>query len=259
MSFKIFISVIWALISRETKTRFGEGYLGYCWVFLEPFIHVGLWVLIFTLMHRHVFLGLNIPIFILTGIVPYLFFSGVVTRNLSVVNANKSLLFYRQVKIFDAVVARWLLEMVITTLTIFGGLLVFDYFSYSFILYNPLSLIVAFLLLSIIALGLGFAMSVVGFFFPEIGKVIGVFFRILYYISGVFFSLDQIPVQYQWAFLWNPIFQAIEFIRYAFVQFTLPQQVSFSYLGEWALFSIFFGVSLYFVARKRFLMNAQAR
>ncbi len=254
----ILFSIVYAFILREFQRKYDKGYLRYFSIVLGPAVQIGILVTIFTLMGRNSNAGLGIPLFVITGILPYTFFTSA-GNCLTVVSGNRSLLSYRQVKIIDIIMSNVLMELLVVFVVFCGGLIICWYLGVNVVIYNPLSLILSFILLFIITFGLSMILAVIGFYFAEFNYAIQVVFRALFYISGVFFSIENIPVQYQKYVLWNPLLQIIEFIRFSFVSFDLPHELSYLYLFKCTIVIFLIGISLYFVNRNKFMVNDRAR
>lgn len=252
------LNILFAFIQREFQRKYDKGYLRYFSIILGPAVQLIILVTIFTIMGRKSVAGLGIPLFVLTGILPYTFFTSA-GNCLTIVSGNRSLLSYRQVKIIDIILSSILMELLVNIIVFLGGIVICWYFSINIIIYNPLSLVFAFLLLFIFTLGLSMILAVIGFYFAEFNYAIQVVFRALFYISGVFFSIENIPVQYQKYVLWNPLLQIIEFIRFSFVSFNLPYELSYLYLFKCTLVILLLGLAMYFVNRNKFMVNDRAR
>lgn len=258
-SLSLMLRIVWAFTLREFQRKYNTGYFGYFSIVIGPLVQVGALVVIYTFLGKSTNLGLSIPVFVLTGLVPYNYLSSATTGCLAIVQSNRGLLNYRQVKIIDVIFAKVLMEYLLSGFTFIGGLSICYFIGYEFKIYNLLSICGAALLIFILSLALGLIFAVVGFYFVEIHYAIQIIFRILFYISGVFFSIDNVPVQYQRYFLWNPLLQLIEYIRFSFVGFNLPYELSYVYLIKISIFLLILGMSLYFINRHKFLVNDQAR
>jgi capsular polysaccharide transport system permease protein len=257
-SLSLLFNIIYAFIIREFQRKYDKGYFRYFSIILGPGVQLAILVVMFSLIGRESVLGLSIPLFVLTGILPYGFFTSA-GNCLSIISGNRALLNYKQVKIIDTIVASILMELMVMLVVFLLGLFVLWYFGFKITVYNPLSLFSSFILLFILTFGLAMILSVVGFYFSEFSYAIQVIFRALFYVSGVFFSIETIPVQYQKFFLWNPLLQLIEFIRFSFVGFNLPHELSYVYLFKCTIIILTLGVSLYFINRHKFLINDRAR
>lgn len=257
-SLSLLFHIIYAFIVREFQRKYDKGYFRYFSIILGPTVQLGILVVIFSIMGTKKILGLQLPIFILTGMLPYTFFTSA-GNCLTIVSGNRELLSYKQIKIIDVIISSILMELLVTISVFSLGIFICWFLNMKVTIYNPLSLILSFILLFSITFGVGIILSVIGFYFAEFNYAIQVIFRALFYISGVFFSVESIPVQYQKYVLWNPLLQIIEFIRFSFVSFNLPHELSYLYLLKCTIIMLLIGVSLYFINRNKFMVNDRAR
>ena len=117
------IRVVGALVRREMRAHGGESRIGYLWALIEPALHLGGFMLVFTyLIKRNVPLGTSTALFLLTGIVPYFLFSKMANYISGAVGSNRSLLSLPPVKPLDVIAARVVLE---STTYLFVGLIMF--------------------------------------------------------------------------------------------------------------------------------------
>lgn len=109
-SFLIQKRVIGALIIREILTRYGRHNLGFLWLFLEPVLFtlgiITLWSL--TKIHSGNF---SIVAFAITGYSTVLMWRNTSGRLANAIEPNLSLLYHRNVKVFDIFFARFILEV----------------------------------------------------------------------------------------------------------------------------------------------------
>ncbi|MBB3061899.1 ABC transporter permease [Microbulbifer rhizosphaerae] len=205
--------VIHSLLVREMKTRFGKWRLGYAWVLLEPAMHIMLLAAIFSFMGREFYPGIPTTLFMLAGIAPFLFFSHSFTKSLAAVESNRGLFNYRQLRPFDAVVTRVLLEFAIYLFSMVALLGILAWFGVSTTFNNFLLLVAVNVLYLCFCLGLSLALCVAGEKYPEAAKFGPMIQRPLYFMSGVFFSLEQIPEEYHPYLSWNPLLHMVELTR----------------------------------------------
>lgn len=255
---KLLFHIIYAFIIREFQRKYDKGYFRYFSIILGPAVQLIIMVTIFTIMGTKSVVGLSIPLFVLTGLLPYGFFTSA-GNCLTIVSGNRALLSYKQVKIIDTILSSILMELMVTFTVFSGGIFICWYLGMHVVIYNPLSLLLSFILLFWLTFSLALLLSVVGFYFAEFNYAIQVVFRALFYISGVFFSIENIPVQYQKYVLWNPLLQIIEFIRFSFISFNLPYELSYLYLFKCTLVIFLLGLAMYFVNRNKFMVNDRAR
>ena len=106
--------------------------------------------------------GVSYPLFFVAGIIPYLFFQTTVVQSLTTIEANLPLLNYRQVKPCDAILARWLLELLIYTaagVLLIGGMV---YVGFYFRWNSSLELCATLACLAAFTLGLALNTAVIG-------------------------------------------------------------------------------------------------
>ncbi|WP_257287515.1 ABC transporter permease [Endozoicomonas sp. SESOKO2] len=235
-------AVLHALLIRELKTRFGAYRLGIAWAFIEPILQMAVFMGLFYFGGRSSVGGLEIPLFLATGIAPFLYFKKVVTQSLNAVSANKNLLIYRQVRVFDTFLSRFILEFITSFIVLSGIILITWWVGYEVNLVNSLIIIYAYLLLSIIAFGLGLIFGVLNTLYPEPGKFIPALLRPLLFISGTFFSINELPSAAQEILLWNPLIHIFEFMRSGFSYDYDTSLLSLEYVEMWALTTLTLGL-----------------
>lgn len=109
---KIQIRVIKALLIRELTTRFGRENIGFLWMMAEPALFAVLVALLWRFVRGPEEHGIGIIAFTVSGYIPLVLFRHAVNRATGVLSANHGLLYHRQVKILDLVLARFLIELV---------------------------------------------------------------------------------------------------------------------------------------------------
>lgn len=210
---EVFKAVVLALCLREIRTRFGPYKLGYAWAILEPLMHVVILTAIFSTRVEKFMPGVDFPVFIATGIIPWLLFSNIATRSINALEANLGLFAYRQVQPIDPLVARTILESVIhicTFAAIMSGLL---FFGHSADFHDPLRVLLGVGLFAVFTSAVGLIFMMAGHFSAESQKLLPIIIRPLYFVSGIFFSPIVLPEQYKDLLFLNPILQGIEIIR----------------------------------------------
>jgi capsular polysaccharide transport system permease protein len=205
--------VVDALLIREIYSRYGRESLGFAWTVAEPLIFAVPVLLMWRAIrapHEH---GLLVMPFLWSGYLPLLLFRHLGGRILLFIRQNASLLYHRQVKIFDIFIARSLLEI--------GS--------------NLVALIVSFVvfyILGAVDVPRDLPMFYVGYFFMAwwavaIALIIGALsertdwvqqiwmpYSYTYMIySGFFWLADWLPPGLRTVALYQPYTQAYEMIR----------------------------------------------
>lgn len=254
-SWQIQKAVFKALFIRELQTRFGGYRLGYFWALIEPISHIlVLSVLMATIRDRADFFGTPFPMFFATGILVYFVFLKVVMTSLQSIKANQGLFGYRQVKPFDAIIVRGVIELVINTATLCVLVWLGSwFFGYQTLPRDPLLALLIFLLMFVFGTGVGFFTAVIGIISEEMAKFVPHVMRPLYFMSGIIFPIQAIPEKYHVYLLWNPVLHGVEQFRAAYLYGYPATKTSLGYVTLWAIFSLFFGLWFYQHNRLRVL------
>lgn len=241
-SFQIQLAVINALMRRELKTRFGQYRLGIVWALLEPLMQMLFFMLMFHVRGVKGVGGLELPVFLATGLALYQYFNKIVGQAQGAIGANKNLFIYRQVRVFDVFFVRFLLEAatsLIVLMVLIGGAW---WFGYEVSIYNSLLFLQVYVLLSLMSFGVSLIVGVINTLYPEPGKFIPVILRPLFFISGTFFTINEMPASTHDFLLWNPLLHAFELIRSTLAYGYDTSLVSLDYLRLFTLFSLTLGM-----------------
>jgi capsular polysaccharide transport system permease protein len=206
---------IGALILREMQTTYGRSPGGYAWALLEPIGGIALLTLIIVsgFRLREPALGSNFQLFFASGLLVLIMFQTVSGRIGQSINFSRNLLFYPGVKYTDALIARFVLNMLTQTLVflviLLGILILFDVQT----IVDPLPILAGLGLTGLLALGIGtlncFLFNVVPIWDP----IWQILTRPLILVSTVFYTFEQIPQQYQPIGWWNPLVHLVGLIR----------------------------------------------
>ncbi len=214
--FEIVRAVLFALILREVRGRFGENRLGAFWFVAEPLAHVAAMMAIFSVLRGTAFHGLEYPVFLVSGLVPFLLFKNIVLKGMEAVNANKGLFAYRQIKPLDTIVSRCIVEfmmmacvycVIIIGLGLWGG--------FDVIIHSPLRWVLSILVGLVFSFSLALLFCIVGDALPEIKSLLRLLFMPLYFISAIIFPVWLVPERFMKYILWNPYLHIVDSIRSA--------------------------------------------
>lgn len=252
-SWQVFRSVVFALIVRELRTRFGKWRLGYVWAILEPLLSITVLVLVVTFLRgRSPWFGIPVPVFVAVGFMLFFFFRILSVAAVNAITANSALFGYRQVKPFDTLVARMILE----TIIFLGSALAIMFIGHWFfgldvIPYDPIRAMAVVVLMVIVGFGLGLLFSVLGALNPEAAKLVPLMNRPLLFLSCVMYPLAAVPEHLRPFILWNPLVHAIEQFRLAMFPFYPADGTSLFFLFQWAIVSMALGTLVYMAKRHK--------
>lgn len=247
-------AVIFALVVRELRSRVGGHWLGLLWMVFEPLGHVLAMLALLSFTQATAHPGIELPVYLVTGLMPFFMFRNVVRRVPQALAASRGLFAYRQVHPFDALVARAVVEIGLYSAVYLVALALLGWLGFRWLPEFPLELLGVSVVLLALGLGLGFSLAVAGHGRPRVDTVVGLLFFPLYIGSGVVFQLHRFPPETRDWLLWNPVLHLIELSRSYFIPEYIPLEgANLAYPAAWALAICALGISLYRVYRHRLL------
>lgn len=250
-------SVLFALVLREMKQRVGGQWVGAIWTIFEPLAHTLVIVTILGFVRGRAMPGIEYPVFLVTGLVPYFFFQHLTMRLMDGIAANRGVFAYRQVKPIDALLSRAVVEALMNLVVYALTLGILAWLGFHVLPALPLELIGVHLLIGYLGLSMGILAAVVSHDRPRVKSFIRVSFMPLYFISGVIFPIQVVPREYREWLLWNPMLHLLELSRHSFIaQYRPVEGVSLLYALSFTLIVSAFGLALYRVDRHRLIASS---
>jgi len=210
------LRVLFAMIVRETGTKFGRSYGGYLWAIAEPLGGIVMLTLVFSFALRKPPLGDNFALFYATGVIPFMLFNNVSHSVAAAIQTNRGLLRYPVVTVLDTVLAKFVLDfltMFLVAVLLYSGVILFYGLEVTF---DAVSATLAFTLAGLLGLGLGTLNCVLFGFFPTWRNVWGVLTRPLFLMSGMFYTFQSLPMTMQEVLWWNPLIHIVGLMRAGF-------------------------------------------
>lgn len=212
-SWAIQVRVIHALMIRELITRFGRENIGFLWIMAEPLLFAGLVGIMWHFMKGATEHGVSIVAFVGTGYIPLTLFRHCVARSVASLSANQSLLYHRQIKIVDFILARFIIELL-------GGMMAYLFMALFLILIGefPIPENLGLLLAGWLLYGL-FCFSICLILAPlsEISEAMEKFIPVTTYLmipfSGSFYMVSWMTPGTRDFLLLSPFVNAMEMMR----------------------------------------------
>ncbi|MBU8542595.1 MULTISPECIES: ABC transporter permease [Roseomonadaceae] len=226
--------VIHALLLRELQTRFGRGHLGFLWLFLEPLLLASLIGLLKTLVSSRE-MG-NVPpfLFVVIGYAPYFAFRAIINRATTAFQANMTLMYHRQVRLVDIMLARNLLEMGAVTcvlLVVISGTAWWT----GATPHDVPTLVGALMLLFALANGLGLLVAAGAARWEVVDRIVHPMTYVALPFSGALFALHYLPRQWREMLLWNPQAHIHEMMRDGMFGNMIPAYYDLAYVLGWVV------------------------
>jgi ABC-type polysaccharide/polyol phosphate export permease len=215
--------LIWALAVKELRVRYKRSALGFLWALLNPLLMMVILSMVFSTVMRvpvH-----NYPIFLISTLLPWTFFSQSLAYSAESIVSNGDLLkkVYVAKSVFPiAAVVSNLINFLLSMIPLVLLLIVFRfpfYWTWFYLLIPLLSLI-------LFTLGCSFFFSMVNVFFRDMSHILQVVLQAWFYFCPIIYSLDFVPARYQLLFRLNPLLYPLNGFRLAIYYGQLPTSQS---------------------------------
>jgi capsular polysaccharide transport system permease protein len=242
---RVFLCVVIALFFRELKTRFGEYRLGYLWVVGEPVMHMLALSAMFREGSRQILYDIDYPTFLLTGLMAFDFITHCIIHSTEAIAANEGLFVYKQVKPFDILVARALMEFMVHLLAFLAILVFMMWLGFPMCPYDPLGVICVAIMTFLLGFGFSLNFAIMGCLFKDTRRIAGYMLRPLYFISCLFYPLSLVPQSLKPVVMANPITHISELMKMSWFKDYPDSGASWLYLSAVTLVSLTVGMILY--------------
>lgn len=257
-SWQIQKAVVFALVLRELKTRFGGRLEGLVWVLFEPMANIAV-MLALKVVLRERFAGvmIDVAVYLVVAMLPFFIFRNIWLRSMNAVDGNAGLFGYRQVKPADAIAARALMEIVLYAMIYVAFVLIFLWMGYHALPSRPLEYMGLVLVFVMMGLGMGLVSVITIRRAPAAETFLRLLSFPLYISSGVLIPILAFPPLVVDVLMWNPLLHLVELTRWAYFPTYQPLfGVNLLYPLSWAFFVLLLGVLMFSADRRRLLLRA---
>lgn len=207
---ELFFFMAW----RDIKLRYKQTVLGVLWALIQPFFTMVVFSVIFGQMANISSGGIPRPIFYLSALIPWIYFSSTLsTAGLSLVS-NSTLLtkiYFPRIILPGSAALGGLLDFAIATAMLIGFLFYYGMpISWQFILW-PLLVVP----LAMLAFGFGAFLAALNVKYRDVKYAIPFGIQLWLFISPVIYPISGVPESYRWLLAFNPMTGLIEGFRYA--------------------------------------------
>lgn len=231
-----------ALVLREMGSTYGRSPGGYIWAVVQPLGTIIVMTLAFSLIIKSPPLGTSFILFYATGFLPFDTYQLLAARIGAALTYSRPLLAYPGVIWLDAVIARFLLNL-LTQITVFAlviyGIMHFVD-THAKVDLAPIATGIA--MAATLGLGVGLMNCLLTGYFPIWQRLWEIINRPLFLASGVFFLYDDMPPVAQDILWWNPLIHVTGEVRMGFYPTYEASYVSLSYGFGVGMVLILFGL-----------------
>ncbi|MEM9474376.1 MAG: ABC transporter permease [Pseudomonadota bacterium] len=198
-------SAIVALMLREMASVYGRSPGGYVWAIAEPVAAIALMAYVFGIAFSVPALGRDFALFYATGYLPFMLFTDVTSKVGTALRFSRALLAFPAITLFDALIARWLLNVMTHIVVFFVVMAGVEARGETGAVYDGARVLNALAMAACLAWGVGLLNAWLIPRFAIWERFWAVMTRPLFVVSGVFFLYEQIPNDLRGAAWFNPL------------------------------------------------------
>jgi len=203
--------LIWMLVVRDLKVRYRRSVIGFLWTMLQPLLTMIVLTAVFSSLFR--FNIKNFPVYALSGIMFWNFFSQSITVSMNSLKSHAYIL--QKVPVPLAIfpittVISGVINLLFTLLPLFAILLFTGHPIGPSMLFLPVAILVT----AFFTLGAGLLLSPLAVFFSDVVELVGVVLTMLYFLTPIFYPLSIVAGRsWFWVVRFNPIRSILEVFR----------------------------------------------
>ena len=247
--------VLYALILRDIKTRFGGSGFGFLIAIAWPLTHSFAILAINSAVGRAIPYGDSGALWFGTGLVPFMAFNYVARFTMLGVAVNRNLLTFPVVKVLDLLFARALLEVLSASLVVVLTLIIYAAIGIDFM---PIDVPQAFYALGasmLLGLSFGVINGIIAVAMPMWITGYALLQIIMWAASSVVFVPDALPEQARYWLSFNPSLQGVEWMRSAYYEGYGSAVLDRTYMLEVAIGTLALGLVIERLVRGRLLQG----
>lgn len=212
--------LILTLVVRDLKVRYRRSAIGFLWTMLQPLLTMAVLAVVFSALFR--FNIDNYPVYALTGIVFWNFFSQSIVCSMNSLKSHAYILQKVPVPltIFPVTtVISGLINLIFALVPLFGLLLVTQHDIGGALLFLPIAIFIA----TLFTLGAGLLLSPLAVFFSDVVELVGVVLTLFFYLTPIFYPKEIVKDHsFFWVVQYNPIRSILEVFRDPIYQAEIP-------------------------------------
>jgi len=206
--------LIFILVWRDVKVRYKQTILGAAWAIFQPLAIMLIFTAVFSYVGQIPSDGLPYPVFLYSGLLPWLYISQALSRSTMSLVGEASLIskvyFPRLILPLSGTLSP-LLDLVLAFLVYLGLMVWFNVMPTWRIMTLPLFAGLALL----IALAGGLWLSALYVRFRDVGHIIPMFIQLWMFVSPIIYPVTKVPETWRSFYALNPVVSVIEGFRWA--------------------------------------------
>ena len=197
------VDIVFAMTKSTMKSRYRKTFAGFLWVILNPVLTFAVQAIIF----KHI-LRVDVEnyyLFLMSGIVPWIFVTSTMNMTVSAFVVNRPVLMAFKLDPWIFILSQSI-DNLITFIFSFIVLLVFNFDHSVFMNLKIPMFIFATMLICISAFFMSFFLAILHVFVRDTQFVLQFVLNLAYFVTPIFYPKEFIPQKYQWLIDYNPLY-----------------------------------------------------
>jgi ABC-type polysaccharide/polyol phosphate export permease len=230
--------LLWLLIANSIKTRYKRSSLGVVWTMLNPLLNMT--VMVFAFSHIFRFSIVNYPVYLLSGLIAWNFFSQTTTQAMNTLIWGGTLLkrVYLPRTIFAvAAIGNGIINLSLACIP----LLIIMLFTHQPIYATWWFVPIALLILAAVSLGAALLVSMIAVFFTDVVDMYQILLQAGFYLTPIMYPDTTLPARFQKYLFFNPMYDVVKVFRMPIYDGHIPSWYALSYAIGAALIVLLIG------------------
>ncbi len=247
--------ILKSLLIKDIKAKYAGSILGPLWVITTPLYQIFLYTFIFSTILRVRFDDggtSSFVVYLLAGLIPWLFFSEATIRGVSAFLENGNLIkkvkFPAEICVISAILS--------ATITFSIYIILYSAILIYMNIFNPQTFvlfILPFTIQLLLIFGLSLGLGSIAVFFRDITQMVGMILNLFFFLTPIVYPANIIPENVKWLFHINPFYFIIEIYRNLMVRGVLPDINLFIYPTIFSVVIFFLGYYVFFKTKRAFM------
>ena len=246
-----YLFLITQLVIRDFKIKYKRSIFGVFWSFLNPLLTMTVQFLVFSTLFKSD--TRSYPVYLLSGVVCFSFFSECTTMCLTSISGNYRLLTKVYIPKYIFPLARTISSGINLAISLVPLVLVCLILRISL---KPQALLFFYFLgcLILFSLGVGMFLSALMVFFRDIQFLWTVLTQIWMYATPIFYPAEIIPDKFRFIVKFNPLYHFIGNARKCLIDGISPEPITYVYCLLFALGSLLIGLLVFKKTQDKFAL-----
>lgn len=224
--------IAWTLALREIQIRYKQSVVGVAWAVMQPLVTTVIFTLIFGFLAKIPTDGVPYPVFVLSGLLFWQYFSKVVVESSGALVKNEGIItkvFFPRLILPLVPALSAAVELGISLAILLVLMLIYGVVPTPYILLLPVLLLFG----GLLGYGVGLMLSPINAIYRDISIALPFFVQIGMYVTPVIYPVSFVPPDWQWVFLFNPAATLLDTARAVLLGSPFPSFAAYAILLVW--------------------------